>query len=201
MQIPFYHDIIFISEIFAKNLERDGEIMTIDRKVDYLEKARKEGASSAQIERLCAVLWPEGSIPEEAEVIKAIASITTDEQNDEKEALDLEKIVSDILKKIGVPPHILGYKYLRSAIILGFQDEKMMNLVTKKLYPRIAEDYETTPTRVERSIRHAIEVAWGRSNVEILHELFGYTIDSERGKPTNSEFMAMITDRLKLQYK
>ena len=175
--------------------------MTIDRKVDYLERARKEGASEEQIERLCAVLWPEGSIPEEAKVIKAIASITTDEQNDEKEALDLEKIVSDILKKIGVPPHILGYKYLRSAIILGFQDDKLLNCVTKKLYPRIAEDYETTPTRVERSIRHAIEVAWGRSNVEILHEVFGYTIDSERGKPTNSEFMAMITDRLKLQYK
>ena len=175
--------------------------MTIDRKVDYLERARKEGASEKQIERLCAVLWPEESIPEEAEVIKAIASITTDEQNDENESLDLERNVSDVLKQIGVPPHILGYKYLRSAIILGFQDEKMMNFVTKKLYPRIAQDYETTPSRVERSIRHAIEVAWSRGNVEILHEIFGYTICSERGKPTNSEFMALITDCLKLQYK
>ena len=77
----------------------------------------------------------------------------------------------------------------------------MMNFVTKKLYPRIAQDYETTPSRVERSIRHAIEVAWSRGNVEILHEIFGYTICSERGKPTNSEFMALITDCLKLQYK
>lgn len=175
--------------------------MTIDRKVDYLERARKEGASEKQIERLCDVFWPQGGVPEEAEVIKAIASITTDEQNDEKEALDLERIVSDVLKQIGVPPHILGYKYLRSAIIWCFQDDKLLNCVTKKLYPRIAKEYGTTSGRAERAIRHAIEVAWDRGNVEILHQYFGYTIDSERGKPTNSEFMATITDRMKLKYK
>lgn len=114
---------------------------------------------------------------------------------------DLEVLVSEIMHQIGVPAHIKGYSYLREAIILSIQDSEMMNSVTKVLYPTVAKRFSTTSSRVERAIRHAIEVAWDRGDVDVLSAYFGYTIQNSRGKPTNSEFIAMISDKLRLQLK
>ena len=114
---------------------------------------------------------------------------------------DLDLIISDIMRQIGVPAHIKGYQYLRSAIKLSVEDSEMMSSVTKLLYPTVAKMHGTTASRVERAIRHAIEVAWDRGDVDVLSSYFGYTIQSQRGKPTNSEFIAMIADKLKLTFK
>lgn len=114
---------------------------------------------------------------------------------------DLEVTVSEIMHQIGVPAHIKGYQYLREAIILSINNTEMMNSVTKLLYPTVAKTFNTTASRVERAIRHAIEVAWDRGDVDVLSSYFGYTIQNTRGKPTNSEFIAMISDKLRLKMK
>ena len=114
---------------------------------------------------------------------------------------DIEMTVSEIMHELGVPAHIKGYQYLRCAIVLSVEDPKMMSSVTKVLYPTIAERFDTTASRVERAIRHAIEVAWDRGDVDVLNAYFGYTIQVSRGKPTNSEFIAMIADKLRLKMK
>ncbi|MBQ6065300.1 MAG: sporulation transcription factor Spo0A [Clostridia bacterium] len=114
---------------------------------------------------------------------------------------DIEITVSEIMHELGVPAHIKGYQYLRYAIVLSVEDPKLMSSVTKVLYPTIAERFDTTASRVERAIRHAIEVAWDRGDVDVLNSYFGYTIQVSRGKPTNSEFIAMIADRLRLKMK
>ena len=114
---------------------------------------------------------------------------------------DLEAVVTDIIHEIGVPAHIKGYQYLREAILLTIHDMDMINAVTKVLYPEVAKRFGTTPSRVERAIRHAIEVAWDRGDVETLQKFFGYTVSGIKGKPTNSEFIAMIADHLCLQRK
>ncbi len=114
---------------------------------------------------------------------------------------DLEKDVTDMIHEIGVPAHIKGYQYLREAIMMSVQDIEMLNSITKILYPTIAKKFQTTPSRVERAIRHAIEVAWSRGRMETLDALFGYTINTGKGKPTNSEFIALIADKIRLQYK
>jgi two-component system response regulator (stage 0 sporulation protein A) len=114
---------------------------------------------------------------------------------------DIEVIISDVMRQIGVPAHIKGYQYLRTSIMLSINDPDMLGSVTKILYPTVAKMYETTSSRVERAIRHAIEVAWDRGDVDVLSSYFGYTIQSQRGKPTNSEFIAMISDKLKLSMK
>lgn len=112
---------------------------------------------------------------------------------------DLELTVTAILHQIGVPAHIKGYHYLRSSIIMSVRRPDIINAVTKELYPSVASKYSTTPSRVERAIRHAIEVAWDRGDVDVLNSYFGYTIHNSRGKPTNSEFIAMISDKLRLK--
>lgn len=114
---------------------------------------------------------------------------------------DLEKDVTDMIHEIGVPAHIKGYQYLREAIMMSVEDNEMLNSITKVLYPSIAKKYQTTSSRVERAIRHAIEVAWSRGKMETLDALFGYTINTGKGKPTNSEFIALIADKIRLQYK
>ena len=114
---------------------------------------------------------------------------------------DLEKDVTDMIHEIGVPAHIKGYQYLREAIMMSVQDVEMLGSITKVLYPTIAKKYQTTPSRVERAIRHAIEVAWSRGRMETLDALFGYTINTGKGKPTNSEFIALIADKIRLQYR
>jgi len=115
--------------------------------------------------------------------------------------LSLESMVTEIIHEIGIPAHIKGYQYLREAIILTIKDMDVINAVTKVLYPEVAKKYGTTPSRVERAIRHAIEVAWDRGDVEVLQRFFGYTVSGVKGKPTNSEFIAMIADKLQLQLK
>ena len=123
-----------------------------------------------------------------------------DKKNDYLEK-NLEMDVTNIIHEIGVPAHIKGYQYLRDAIIMSVQDMEMLNSITKILYPTIAKKYQTTSSRVERAIRHAIEVAWSRGRMETLDALFGYTINTGKGKPTNSEFIALIADKIRLQYK
>ena len=114
---------------------------------------------------------------------------------------DIESQVTKIIHQIGVPAHIKGYQNLRTAILMTIEDNDIINSVTKILYPTVAKKYKTTTSRVERAIRHAIEVAWDRGDVDTLNSYFGYTIQNTRGKPTNSEFIAMIADNLRLKYK
>ena len=118
-----------------------------------------------------------------------------------KKEHNLEQDVTDMIHEIGVPAHIKGYQYLREAIMMAVEDIDMLNSITKVLYPTIAKKFQTTPSRVERAIRHAIEVAWSRGRMETLDALFGYTVSTGKGKPTNSEFIALIADRIRLQYR
>lgn len=120
---------------------------------------------------------------------------------DRKNQENLEALVTNIIHEIGVPAHIKGYQYLREAIMMVIQDIDVINQITKQLYPEIAEKYHTTPSRVERAIRHAIEVAWARGKNDAVESIFGYTISAAKGKPTNSEFIAMIADKLRLELK
>ena len=123
-------------------------------------------------------------------------NITTDKAED-----NLEALVTNVIHEVGVPAHIKGYQYLREAIIMVVNDIDVINQITKSLYPQIAQKFGTTPSRVERAIRHAIEVAWGRGEVDAMENIFGYTVSAAKGKPTNSEFIAMIADKLRLELK
>ncbi len=135
---------------------------------------------------------PEGMVYQEPPIMLKAQS---------KQEHDLEQDVTDMIHEIGVPAHIKGYQYLREAIMMAVEDIEMLNSITKILYPTIAKRFQTTPSRVERAIRHAIEVAWSRGRMETLDALFGYTINTGKGKPTNSEFIALIADRIRLQYR
>ena len=124
------------------------------------------------------------------------------EKKPEKYSLQtLEEDVTEIIHEVGVPAHIKGYQYLRDAIIMSVTDMEMLNSITKILYPTIAKQHQTTPSRVERAIRHAIEVAWNKGQIDVLEDMFGYTISAGKGKPTNSEFIALIADKLRLEYR
>ena len=114
---------------------------------------------------------------------------------------NIETLVTNIIHEIGVPAHIKGYQYLREAIIIAVEDMDVINAITKVLYPQVAKTFQTTPSRVERAIRHAIEVAWDRGDLDTLQRFFGYTVSNTKGKPTNSEFIALIADKLQLQLK
>ena len=114
---------------------------------------------------------------------------------------DLEMDVTNILLEIGIPAHIKGYQYIREGIIMSFYDRNMLHYITKFLYPSIAQKYKTTSSSVERTIRHAIEIAWCRGSLDTLEEFFGNTVCAGKGKPTNSEFMALLTDKLRLEYR
>jgi len=132
------------------------------------------------------------------EIKKVIGAYEDKEQYIER---NIESDVTAVIHDVGVPAHIKGYQYLREAIILSITDNEMLNSITKILYPTIAKKFQTTPSRVERAIRHAIEVAWNRGKMETIDDLFGYTINAEKGKPTNSEFIALIADKIRLEYK
>ena len=138
--------------------------------------------------------------PQKIEQRKISAFEKLDKQ-EEKTPRNLETDVTNIIHEIGVPAHIKGYQYLREAIMMSVDDIEMLNSITKILYPTIAKKYQTTPSRVERAIRHAIEVAWSRGKMDTIDELFGYTINNGKGKPTNSEFIALIADKIRLDYK
>lgn len=114
---------------------------------------------------------------------------------------NLEADVTEIIREIGIPAHIKGYQYIREGIIMAVNDMNMLNYITKLLYPTIAKKYKTTSSSVERAIRHAIEVAWSRGKIDVLESMFGYTISAGKGKPTNSEFIALIADKLRLEYR
>ncbi|MCC8042624.1 MAG: sporulation transcription factor Spo0A [Oscillospiraceae bacterium] len=121
--------------------------------------------------------------------------------DDPRLSTDMEMVVTDIIHQIGIPAHIKGYHYLREAILLSLKDPEMLESVTKLLYPTVAKSFDTTASRVERAIRHAIETAWDRGDLDTIQNLFGYTVSVGKGKPTNSEFIALITDNLRLKYK
>ena len=131
--------------------------------------------------------------------ILSITERNTKEETSPQE--DLETCVTNMIHEIGIPAHIKGYHYLRDAIIMVVEDIELLGAVTKELYPAIARENNTTPSRVERAIRHAIEVAWNRGRMETINNLFGYTVQCDKGKPTNSEFIAMISDKLRLELK
>ena len=133
------------------------------------------------------------------DLCRAINSALGDRANSISD--DMEVVVTDIIHQLGVPAHIKGYHYLRTAILYSIEDKTLLDSVTKLLYPTVAGIYETTSSRVERAIRHAIEIAWDRGNVDTLNSFFGYTVDTGKGKPTNSEFIALSTDKLRLRYK
>lgn len=122
-------------------------------------------------------------------------------QEEQKASVNLETRVTDMIHEIGIPAHIKGYHYLRDAIIMAVDDMDVLNAITKVLYPTIAKNHKTTASRVERAIRHAIEVAWSRGKLDTLDDLFGYTVSNGKGKPTNSEFVALIADTIRLEYK
>jgi len=124
---------------------------------------------------------------------------TTNSGNREEE--DLEFVVTETIHQLGVPAHIKGYHYLRVAILLSIDNQELLESVTKMLYPAVAKHFDTTSSRVERAIRHAIEIAWDRGDLDTLNTFFGYTVNTAKGKPTNSEFIALITDKLRLQYR
>lgn len=127
--------------------------------------------------------------------------VTTYENKEDYIEKHLETDVTNIIHEIGVPAHIKGYQYLRDAIMICVKDIEMLSSITKILYPEIAKKHKTTPSRVERAIRHAIEVAWSRGKMDTIDELFGYTVSNGKGKPTNSEFIALIADKIRLEYK
>ena len=132
---------------------------------------------------------------------QALCPFGTDAAWEDNRGAELSSQVTSIIHEIGVPAHIKGYQYLRDAIIISVEEKEMLVSVTKVLYPTIAKKHGTTSSRVERAIRHAIEVAWSRGQLEMIHEIFGYTVNSGKGKPTNSEFIALITDKIRLDYK
>ena len=134
-------------------------------------------------------------------LVNARRSPAEAEEDEPEVGPDIEAQVTRIIHQIGVPAHIKGYQYLRTAILMTIRDSEMINSVTKSLYPSVAKKYKTTTSRVERAIRHAIEVAWDRGDVDTLNSYFGYTIQNSRGKPTNSEFIAMIADNFRVKYK
>lgn len=139
-----------------------------------------------------------------ASKLRKTSEIRKIKQYEDKESYqerNLESDVTNIIHEIGVPAHIKGYQYLRDAIIYSVNDMEMLNSITKILYPTIAKKHQTTPSRVERAIRHAIEVAWSRGKMDTIDELFGYTVSNGKGKPTNSEFIALIADKIRLEYK
>ena len=152
----------------------------------YMMKPCRIASVVERVRLLAAQHWSEG---EEGAASPASARQT------------LEANVTAIIHEIGVPAHIKGYQYLREAIIMSVTNMDMLNSITKILYPGIAKKFDTTPSRVERAIRHAIEVAWSRGKMDTLDDLFGYTISNGKGKPTNSEFIALITDKIRLQMK
>lgn len=114
---------------------------------------------------------------------------------------NLDAEVTSVIREVGIPAHIRGYSYLRDAILMVIEDMDLINAVTKSLYPSIAQKYRTTPSRVERAIRHAIEVAWNRGNLEAIEQMFGYTVNRDKGKPTNAEFIAMVADRMRVSLR
>ncbi|GAB1475335.1 sporulation transcription factor Spo0A [Bacillota bacterium] len=161
----------------------------------YIVKPFDLGTLAKRIQQLCNDSLPEPSSSNRSSVVKSALI------KDENCCNDLEIDITNIIHEVGVPAHIKGYQYLRDAITMVVEDMDLLGAVTKELYPAIAKRNNTTPSRVERAIRHAIEVAWNRGRIETINTLFGYTVHNDKGKPTNSEFIAIIADKLRLERK
>lgn len=156
-------------------------------------------------DEICGVC-PHRDAPNCEELLKQEAMDLLKRANGMKKAqalnpADLETRITQVIHEIGVPAHIKGYRYLRHAVLLAVENRDVINRITKEMYPKIAKEYGTTASRVERAIRHAIEVAWDRGDLEVLHSWFGYTISNTKGRPTNSEFVALVADKLLLEMK
>ncbi len=160
----------------------------------YIVKPFDLNILAKRIQQLSGQMEPADQINKNS-VIKSVLI-----KDNEKKG-DLEKDITSIIHEVGVPAHIKGYQYLRDAITMVVEDMDLLGAVTKELYPAIAKRNNTTPSRVERAIRHAIEVAWNRGRIETINNLFGYTVHNDKGKPTNSEFIAIIADKLRLERK
>jgi len=167
---------------------------TNDKILEILDELMENGK---QFQLLITVNDSASSTFSTVKTISSTASVSHSPNAD----TNLEQEVTKTIQSLGIPAHIKGYQYLRYAIIACIEDPSMISSVTKALYPAIAEKYLTTPSRVERAIRHAIEVAWTKGNISILDTVFGYTVNSGKGKPTNSEFIALLTDRMRLQIR
>lgn len=164
---------------------------SVSSSIDYCLLKPQSGERVCEVIR-DIVLVPTGAVP------AAPKSLAAAQRNED---IDLETVVTDFIHELGVPAHIKGYQYIRSAIMMVVENMDLLNFITKQLYPEIAKAYNTTASRVERAIRHSIEVAWSRGKPEIMNEIFGYTIHTGKGKPTNSEFIAMVADRIRLTLK
>lgn len=175
-----YQSINFISKI--KNGERTCEVLKSEQRDTIIFQ----------------VIIPKENIEISEERKKELSMEYLPDESVEKEKMNLENEITAIIHEVGVPAHIKGYHYLRDAIAMSVEDIEMLGAVTKILYPEIAKKHNTTSSRVERAIRHAIEVAWSRGRIETIEKIFGYTINEGKGKPTNSEFIAMIADKIRL---
>lgn len=195
--MPGIDAIELIKRINGSNYKKPAFIVTSSYSNSFIEKAIMESGASLYMLK-----------PFDMEIlgdrIRAILGFTDNSSSDSSlssRSYNLDVIVTDIIHKIGVPAHIKGYHYLREAIIESVHDAQMLESITKVLYPSVAKRFHTTPSRVERAIRHAIEIAWDRGDIDTLNSYFGYTINTGKGKPTNSEFIALITDKIKLSYR
>ena len=202
----------------AKELEPDAVVMDLVLTgMDGLEVVEELTALPRRPKILILTRYTRGNIIEEAAdrgadyyitkpsrpsmVCERLRALIARPAEDQPRAVVLKNMVTDVIHEIGVPAHIKGYQYLREAIMIAVDDMDVINAVTKVLYPEVAKRFNTTASRVERAIRHAIEVAWDRGDLETLQKYFGYTVSNTKGKPTNSEFIAMIADRLVLERK
>ena len=161
---------------------------------DYAAQAAKDLGVRYFISKPC-------SLKIVAERVLNIVEAERAEKRSYRPEPNVEALVTSIIHEIGVPAHVKGYQYLREAILIAVDDMDVINAITKVLYPQVAKTFSTTPSRVERAIRHAIELAWDRGDLETLQKFFGYTVSNTKGKPTNSEFIALIADKLQLQLK
>ena len=175
----------------CKNKKPKIIVITASPTNDLMVNATKLGADYTMSRKM--------DLKEIFERVVMIANTPVEDKNDGKDKPDMERAVTEIIHEIGVPAHIKGYSYIREAILLVLEDEDIINSITKQLYPSVAKIYRTSPSRVERAIRHAIEVAWDRGDTETINSIFGFTINQAKGKPTNSEFIAMISDKLRLE--
>lgn len=192
MDLPKYPKTIMLSAVGQESITQKATKLGAEY---YLVKPFNLGVLSKRINQLFGEELEEGS--------GKLTSIRTVVNNNsvEKTSNDLEVDITNIIHEVGVPAHIKGYQYLRDAITMVVEDMDLLGAVTKELYPAIAKLNNTTPSRVERAIRHAIEVAWNRGKIETINNLFGYTVHNDKGKPTNSEFIAIIADKLRLERK
>lgn len=170
-------------------------IMTGLHNTAVLEEAIEAGASYC-ISKPCDL----SALASKIYRIAGNSSIVRSNDNLDHSTVYLENYITRLIHRVGIPAHIKGYQYLRTAIIMTYENPDLINSVTKELYPSIAKKYNTTSSRVERSIRHAIELAWDRGDCDVLGDMFGYTVQRSKGKPTNSEFIALIADYMKLEY-